>query len=173
MIEQPKLRRDARLTSNSGAIGTLMMMPRLCSDRRHAFIRSCIYQCDLDLRRSSGRGEQRFRPLQLATRLKCPSCGSRRVALARKQTTHSVPISSGSRQNDPPVRLLENHSAICCKADSRDERHPDRNSRVSDDVAPVQIISSLCKTKPSFVLMASARTVHGNRLIWPASFTQI
>jgi hypothetical protein len=48
-----------------------MMMPSLCSDRRHAFIRSCIYQCDLDLRRSSGRGEQRFRPLQLATRLKC------------------------------------------------------------------------------------------------------
>jgi hypothetical protein len=73
-----------------------------------------------------------------------------------EQTTHSVPISSGSRQNDSPVRLLENHSAFCWKANSRDERHPDRSGRVSDDVAPVQFISSLCKTKPSFVVMASA-----------------
>ena len=30
---------------------------------------------------------------------------------ARKQTMHSVPISSGSRQNVSPDRLLENHSA--------------------------------------------------------------
>jgi hypothetical protein len=44
-------------------------------------IRSCIYQYDLDLRTLIWTRGASFPLSNLATRLKCPSCGSRRVAL--------------------------------------------------------------------------------------------
>jgi hypothetical protein len=44
-------------------------------------IRSCIYQYDLDLRTLIWTRGASFPLSDLASRLKCPSCGSRRVAL--------------------------------------------------------------------------------------------
>ncbi len=58
-------------------------------------IRSCIYQYDLDLRTLIWTRGAAFPVSQLATRLKCPSCGSEHVALVFHMPKEPNAVSAG------------------------------------------------------------------------------